>query len=438
VARRARDRALAASAGPGRAATLRAWATGPAGRRGVLVALGAATAGMFVTWVRSPGDFAGYLEVGRLVLEGRHIYADATPGVNTWPPAFALFAVPLAWLAGIDPVVPRALWLLLNLALLGFALDRIARLVWGRRLAWRPGPDALSLADPPVLVPLLLSARYVLSNFNHVQVNLFIFACALHGLALQARGRPRAGGAWLGLAASLKVMPIAFLPYLVYRRRWRVAAWMAGTVLAVSAVAPAAVFGPARAWEYAQAWRAAVAEGWGVGKMNQSVYAMLDRFLGHGMVPFAVRGANDVPASGAPEVALAVAVALAAVLVAAGWAFRGRPNPDHPAALAEWSAVFLVAALFGPVTWKAYLVVTLLPHALLYAAARDPARDAATRRIAAATLLAAFALGNLTTRLFWGGRLAGMWEMASAVTIAQLLLLAGCLAVRARWPLPER
>jgi alpha-1,2-mannosyltransferase len=386
---------------------------------------------LFFSWVRRPGDFAGYLLVGELVLEGRHIYADAPPGINTWPPFFALFCVPLALLATPGPALARALWLLLNFAALAFVFDLLGRLLYGRPLSLRPAPGRLTLAAPALLVPLVQSFRYVLSNFEHVQINVVVFALALGGLARQARGREWTGGGLLGLAASLKVMPVVFIPYLALRRRWRAAAGATLATAALSAGLPALAFGPARFWEYVGAWRQSVAAGWGVGKMNQSVHAMFDRALGHGLPPFA-EGTNVLPESGDPAVLGAVVLAAVAVAAVALAASRGPVAPGGRAALAEWSALFLAAALFAPVMWKAYLIVALLPNALLFAAWRSSGPDSRARRVLGAVLLSAFALGVLTTRSVVGTDLAWRFEMTSTVTWAALILLGGVLWLRAR------
>src|SRR2546426_446897 len=139
-------------------------------------------------------------------------------------------------------------------------------------------------------------------------------------------------------------MPVIFIPYLAYRGRWRAAGYTALAAAALS-LSPALVFGWGRFWEYVTVWRGVIAAGWGVGKMNQSVYAMWDRFIGHGMVPLTVAGLNDVPESGAPLVTAAVIVSLTVITVLALWIFRGPTRPDSWAAVTEWGVVFIVSAL---------------------------------------------------------------------------------------------
>ena len=54
------------------------------------------------------------------------------------------------------------------------------------------------------------------------------------GVLALSRGLPARCGVWLGLAAMYKVMPIIFLPYLLWKRQWKAALGMAATVCLVS------------------------------------------------------------------------------------------------------------------------------------------------------------------------------------------------------------
>jgi hypothetical protein len=432
-----------ASGGPVRAlpvargAALPRWLAGREGRRWILRALAVIGVVAGLLYTRKHGDFAGYILVGTLVLEDRHIYFDAPPGVNTWPPLFSVLCVPFALLALVTPYLPRSLWVALNVVLLLVVLDLIARLVYGRRLTLDTDSPGLSLASAEILIPLLLTSRYVLSNFEHLQVSLVLFALTLGGLYLAPR-RAAWAGVLLGLAAAIKVWPIAVVAYLGYRRRWRAALWATVAAAAFSA-SPALVFGWSRFRGYVAAWGAILAEGWPVGPPNQSVFAMWDRFVGHGLAPLA--GSIDrLPPSRDPVVAVAVAATLAAVAPWALVAFRDRPGRDDWRALAEWSVVLIVATLFGPVAWKHYLVVLLLPTTLLFAVWRAAPLPARTRRVAGGVLLASFLIGGATGAGMIGFEPADTLGMSSAITVATLVLLGGVLWLRSRLPagLPDR
>jgi alpha-1,2-mannosyltransferase len=398
--------------------------------RRVGAALVVLAAVLVVSFARRPGDFAGYLLVGELALQHRHIYHDAPPVVSTWPPFFSLVCIPLALAARVSLVGARAAWLALNFAGLAGVLALVARVV-------ARGPDgARDVPVPPltsaaVLVPLLLTARYVSSNFEHLQINVLVFLLTLGGLALVAAGRDVAGGLAIGVAAALKVMPVLFVPWFVWRGRWRAALWTLAWA-AVCSLSPGLVYGWSRLLDYFAAWREALRVGWPVGKMNQSVYAMWDRILGHGMVPFTVGQINELPASHDPRVMAALLLSLAAVAAVALWAFRPTGRIGPRAELAEWCAVFLVASLFGTVMWAAYLIVLLPANALLLDVWRAPRVDAATRRGAARVVGASFVLGVATTSGLLGTELAGRLEMGSVVTAASLVMLGGLFWLRRR------
>ena len=202
-----------------------------------------------VSWIRRPGDFAGYVLVGDLVLSGQDIYRDSPPGLNTWPPFFSLLCVPFALLARPTPYLARGVWLAMNFALLWMALKSLVRLVYHTELRLHPTTACLSLATPEALLPLLLCYRFILGNFDHLQVNIIIFACAVAGLYWHARGRDVRAGALLGLAGALKIMPVLFVPYFVYRRRFRVAAATAVATAAFS-LSPILIYGWPRFIDY--------------------------------------------------------------------------------------------------------------------------------------------------------------------------------------------
>jgi alpha-1,2-mannosyltransferase len=401
-------------------------------RRFVPWVLGALTAIAFVAWIRRGGDLVNYIFVGELVLSGSHIYKDSPPGLNTWPPLFSVLSVPLALLARPSVYLARGVWLVLNLGVLWLVLRLIARLVYGRELRLTaPGGGALSLASPEILVPLVCTGRYLVSNFEYLQMGLILFALTLGGLRLATTGRAAAGGTLLGLAAAIKVMPVVFIPYLAYRGRWKAAA-AATLATAAFSLSPVLVFGWQRFRDYVPAWLAMVGAGWPVGPQNQSVFAMWDRFIGHDLAPLSVGGIHNLPRSGDPSVVVAVAATLAVVGGLALWACRGRPRPDGWAVLAEWSLVFIVSSLFGPVAWKNYLVVLLLPNTLLFAVWRAADLPPALRRTAGSVLIAAFVIGGLTAPGLLGKGLAERLEMASVITLGGLVVLGGMLWLRPR------
>ena len=400
-------------------------------RVGGTVAFLAVVVGLAIACVHRDGDMDGFIEVGELILQGKHAYADARPGINTWPPVFGLLCVPIALLARVSLPLTHVLWLGANVVVLLAVLRLLVRIVYRRTLVIRPWRDGVPLASASVLVPVFIAQAGVAGNFYHLQVNLFVFGITLGGLALAARGRSAAGGVALGIAAGIRVMPIVFVPYLLWRRQWKTA-FVAGCVALIVFVSPVLVYGPEVFTDYVGSWRAAVTGGWDVGYMNQSLQAMVDRFVGHGFVPFASEPANHLAWSGNVAVAWAVRLALAATALAALWLFRGRMRPGGWVALVEWSVVYIVSAVMGPVCWKAYLVVLVLPLFLLFGIARSPVQTRASRILATVLLAVTFVLLALPSSDLVGSWIAHQFEMGSTFTIGCLLLLVGLFWLRPR------
>lgn len=87
----------------------------------------------------------------------------------------------------------------------------------------------------------MLSGPYLVQEFRYGNAQFFIFALVAASL-LWLRMRPTAAAFALGLAASLKIWPLFFFPYLGVRRQWRVLLWTL-VFAVVLTLLPAAYFG---------------------------------------------------------------------------------------------------------------------------------------------------------------------------------------------------
>ncbi|MEB2283999.1 MAG: hypothetical protein B6D46_01800 [Polyangiaceae bacterium UTPRO1] len=401
--------------------------------RVVVAALIAVLVASAVRNIKEDGDFRGYMEVGELVLRGADIYAESRPDVNTWPPLYAVVCVPFALLARVSVHLARAVWLAINFACI-VALFRIAvDLVYRRPLVLVAAPGAIALASGAVLGPLLLSARFLLGNLDRLQINMVILAACLLASAWIVRGRAAAGGALIGFAAAVKVLPVFFLPYFVRKGWWR-ALTAALATGALASAAPALVFGWERCAAYTRHWLALAAGSWPVRKGNQSVYAMVDRLYTHGAIVWSASH-KRLTASNDPAVALITYGLL--LLVVTGFlraTRRGGRAPASAGVTMEIAIVLCVTVLFAPLAWKHYFVFLLLGQFVLWRAAAGDGYGLATgeRRRVAWALGLSYALTTLTVRGVVGKALAQTLETMSAVTLGAFVLLGALLYVRAR------
>jgi len=390
----------------------------------VLVAISLILFGIVIAYAKRPSnDFKVYVGSGEAVLQGKDIYEVPLPSLNTCPPFFSVFCVAPALLDRVSPGFARAVWVLVNLSALFFVLHLASRLIHGSNLP---------VSSAPLLVPLLLTLPYILYHLLYHQVNLIVFALTLGGMKLQEDRKEWQGGLLVGVASALKVMPILFVPYLFYRRRW-VAALSALAATAGFTLSPGFVMGWDRFRADIQHWGATLLHNpcWDAGQRNQSILAMWDRILGHGLLPFASPGVTYLPMSQAPSVRVAWVVTVLVLGLLLLLAFRGRPQRGGLAAVSEWSSIFVVSAIIGPVGWKHYLVVLLLPNLLLYRLWRS-AGDPGTRRLAGAVLWGCFLIGISSTHNIFGSAWCLRMGMASNLTLGAFCMIGGQLWLRRR------
>lgn len=218
---------------------------GPAGTRGLSprwVVLGVlSVAGALGIAIASAAgrqiDFDIYRMGGAHVL-GQHLYQIHLPHTDlpfTYPPFAALLFWPFTQL----PVrVGQILWsvsTLAGLAALTAVSIRALRREWSVRRLW-------SIAFVLMLPILLL--RPDLSTLNYGQVNIFIALMVLADLTgvvgLRSHELPR--GVLLGIACSIKLTPLIFIPLLFLTRQFRAGLTALGTFVLCSlgalAVAP--------------------------------------------------------------------------------------------------------------------------------------------------------------------------------------------------------
>jgi hypothetical protein len=148
------------------------------------------------------------------------------------------------WLAG-DPLQAMQNHYLLGRGLINaltawlpYRLDRALHFVtavgllvltfaWWDRLANDRRPLNRGRAFAAAILTLLLVGGYVQRDLDDCGLQLLLlFFLTAGGCALMA-GSALHCGFWLGLAATYKVTPLIFLPFLIWKRQWRAAAWMA-------------------------------------------------------------------------------------------------------------------------------------------------------------------------------------------------------------------
>ncbi|SOD96975.1 glycosyltransferase family 87 protein [Spirosoma fluviale] len=180
------------------------------------------------------GDFDVFLDAGHKLAGHQNIYRPPfAKGLQYYySPFFALVLLPFSYLPF---VIPEVAWLLLST----FLLYRIW-LLTTRYL----NVTVLTQKETKIwiFVVFFLSLRFLLYNYSMIQMTIFLMWATLESLALFERNRPVVGGILFGFACTTKLLPLIFLPYLIYRRYFTGFAY---TLLFFGffLIAPALVFG---------------------------------------------------------------------------------------------------------------------------------------------------------------------------------------------------
>jgi hypothetical protein len=220
--------------------------------------------------------------------------------------------------------------------------------------------------------------------------NLILLAILVGGIYCAWRGRESLAGLWFGLAIALKMTPALFLPFMIWKRRWRLAAWTTVATLGWIAL-PAVFMGPANWWEHQNAWNQValsvlldsqdqLREGNEVRVQNQALKPALRRYLetyppGHilRLNHPADRPILDLSPSLANRLANLGLLGLLAGFVV--WSRRPLRGYDDPAWLLESSGVLILVLLLSPLVWLQH-VVFMLPAIYLIVA-----QDGAIRKL---------------------------------------------------------
>ena len=199
------------------------------------------------------GDFSVYYGAAKAFRLHEPIYCVDFPIGQNWcgysyPPFFLALIAPFTFL----PLwLLDWFWLVLNL----FLLFRIFKLI----------TDFLDVKTDFtvkqtrlwIALTLLFSVRFILYNYDMSQSNIVLLWGSLESLFLIHRGRWFLGSLILATVISVKLIPLVFIPYLMYRNHWKSALATVGFVLFLN-VAPSVYYGFDAYFSELKTWREVV------------------------------------------------------------------------------------------------------------------------------------------------------------------------------------
>jgi hypothetical protein len=334
---------------------------------------------VYVTWLglrrierQEFSDFTPFYRAAGALAHGTNPYVHVDRRPYIYPPLLAFLYVSLAKLSE-----PRAaeVALLVNVAALAASV-----LVLVRTFATRLGAArAMKLFPLVCLIALIPVADKVKSDVRMFQTNPLILLCFALALAT-LDAAPLVAGVALGFAFNIKYTAVAFLPYLLLRKRWTAAA---GFALGVAgfALLPAIESGWHQNLQNLAAAFGGLANGL-AGQDDVMRYQGADVKSVVSLISVSITSAmaRAFEAGGAPRIISVVATLVATTAICAfvtslyrrnrlpllHWPPAPRQaNPPYCALTAiEWTGMAVAAIAFSPQTNTRHLVLALVPAAL--------------------------------------------------------------------------
>ena len=301
---------------------------------------------------RAQGDFNVYYRAGHRVLHGLAIYPPDDSDRFLYAPIFALGFAPLAML-------PRHLAQFVFFAINAFSLIELILgtgvILFGRE---RQLPAVL------IVVPVLLSFRFIDNNFDHGQINLPTLALIVWAIIYAEESHNARAG--LMIAAAILIKPFALLAalHLAIREHFATLVWAVAMGIALLIV-PIVVFGP-RGWiaqtgAYATAI-ASMTNRYRTMLTNQSAVSAVARVMSLRVGAEAETSATATIVGMGLEMILIAAVSL--------WDWTSSERDDFGSRLAL-CGLFCLMPSFAPISWKSYYAALLVPYMALTAALVD-------------------------------------------------------------------
>jgi hypothetical protein len=300
----------------------------------------------------------------------------------TYPPAFSFVMLPFVamplWLAVL-------VWYLITLACTVWSLLLCRRLALGlipglweqNELRWFAG------------LSFLLSLKFILAVYEDQAYELLVLPLTLWGLLALIERRDLSGAASLAVAAALKVTPLIFLPYLLFKRRFAAAGMFVVVLLAASYSADMFFTPKGGAHGYFITWAREVAA---AGLFEDAAATKLAFWDTANPFNLSLRGMIAVAIDGTTyqenfqlilRIAQLAFVALVGTLFLFGIGWK--------LIAVEGSLLIIAMLMLSPMSGRGHFVTLMLPYCVLVAAV---IKDRQTKWLGVIVLIVTFILGT--------------------------------------------
>lgn len=365
------------------------------------------------------GDFIGYVNAGNAIFNGTNVYDDP---LNTWPPFFSIFSTILAFGDRISPFGIRFIWLLGSVIALYFICKTTIQLTTNLKLNLF-NKNELKIQEPLVVIPILIMLRFIMDNMANVQINIYLLLCSILTLKYFIAGKSKWAGLFLGLIISLKVYPVIFLMFFIYKREFSTVIWTFVFISVFNAI-PFLFFGLDTAMEHFQFWFEKVGKGSVFSThRNQSLYAFLTRLLSTEPSGSISINIADLSAQTVKKINYLI-ISIIAIIPA--FLFR-RKLEDKKSMLPilEFAFIFAAIPVISPLAWKAYFIFLWIPYFTIYLILfrLDYTISKFKIKFLKALFYLSLILNIFSTEAFSGRNFSDILETFGAITFGTILLM---------------
>ena len=215
-----------------------------------------------------------------------------------------------------------------------------------------------------VVVPILIMLRYIMDNMANIQINVYLLLGSCLTINFFLKNQANLAGLFLGLIISLKVYPIIFLIFVLFKREFKTAAWTVLFILIFNAI-PFLFFGIETAIQHYSFWFEKVAKNSVFSThRNQSLYAFLIRLLT--TEPSGSISINIAELS-AVFVKKITYLIIMIISIIPAFIFRNKIKEKLSfKTIIEFAFIFASIPIISPLAWKAYFIFLWLPYLVIY------------------------------------------------------------------------
>ena len=322
-------------------------------------------------------DFPVVYEAGNRMFHFERItYFEAH--AFSYPPFFAFISIPLALL---PYQLAKMIYFFLSIGALVVSVKWL-KIILDKSSGFKI-PDSSQMSKLFTGIYLLLTARFIINNFEHLQSDMFVLLSMTGGLYFFIKGKNVHSAFMLAFGAAIKVTPFLMLVYFLWKREWKI--FIIGLIFTLSLnILPDIFFGSKRDNSYLSEWTPLISgrlnpqdssietdKVWGLtSRMNQSLSTTLQRYFTNSPVIIYSDHKVYVNMLSLDPKSVKLIALFIVLFMGAGFAWVTRKriySRSDDRYLLEYALALILILLASPVSSKPHFSTLLLSHALIIA-----------------------------------------------------------------------